>query len=106
MKLINKQIQIGTTSITTSLSHEDIEDIKAFTGLDASSELEKILEIEANAAIFDQRVNEEKAKHRQNQIDSVLGDAPFIPLNIEELEEYKKLTPEDKEKYQKYGKIR
>ena len=77
---------------------------------DAVAELEKMLTEEINKDIlntlmFDTNVSKWKAINREGQIDSVLEDKPFIPIIIEETDEYKMLSDERKENYKKYGKI-
>ena len=93
-----------------NLDKEMLEELKQNHGFDAVAELEKMLTEEINKDIlntlmFDTNVSKWKAINREGQIDSVLEDKPFIPIIIEETDEYKMLSDERKENYKKYGKI-
>ena len=104
----------GKRAVNVDYTQEMLEDLKASTGIDVVDEMSKILSEEINKSIlhniarqgFDKKVSEVKAANREGQIDSILeDDKTFIPIDIEETPEYKWLSDEDKEKYQKYGRV-
>ena len=103
----------GKTTIKADFNQEMLEDLKASSGIDVVAEMSKILSEEINKSIlhniarngFDKKESEVKALNREGQIDSILEDKTFMPINIEETPEYKWLSDEDKEKYQKYGRV-
>lgn len=101
---LTKQVKTQTSTISASLTKEMINDLKAY-GIDAEAELEKILMQELNASTFDKFVDGVTAKNREGKIDSILEDKDYTPINIEDTEEFKKLSDENKEKVRKNGRL-
>jgi precorrin-6B methylase 2 len=104
MNNTTKQITTQTGSISASITYQMAADLKAY-GIDVEAELEKILMSELNAATFDNFANGIKSQNREGKIDSILEDKDFTPINIEDTEEFKKLSDENKEKFRKNGTI-
>jgi len=85
-----------------------LEEIKQMHGLDINALLEKTLVEELKNSIikeFENKAADVKANNREGIIEEIINDIPFTPLNIEETEEFKRLSEENKEKYLKNGRI-
>ena len=97
-------------SIKTSITTEEIDDIKQNCGIDVEAELARILQEEIdkdilNTLMFDNFAAGINAKNREGKIDSILYDKDFTPTNIEDTDEYKRLSEENKKKWKKDGRI-
>ena len=100
-------------SVTASIGREHVNDLRSY-GMNVEEELEKILSEEINKAFYEQVLNtlmfdkfaaEVNAKNREGKIDSILDDKDYTPINIEDTEEFKKLSDENKEKIRKNGRL-
>jgi len=101
---------INISGITASIKREEIDDIKQNCGIDVETELARILQEEIdkdilNTIMFDNFAAGITAKNREGKIDSILYDKDFIPTNIEDTDEYKRLSEENQKKWKKDGRI-
>lgn len=104
MNNITKQVGTNTGTISASITKEIANCLKKY-GINAEEELERILMDELNTATFDKFADGIKAQNRDGKIDSILDDKDYTPINIEDTEEFKKLSDENKEKFRKNGTI-
>ncbi len=96
--------------ITASITREEIDDIKQNCGIDVEAEVVRML-TEAidkdiiNTIMFDNFAAGINAKNREGKIDSILYDKDFTATNIEDTDEYKRLSEENQKKWKKDGRI-
>ena len=100
---------INISGITDSIERGKIENIKHY-GIDVEAELVKIIQEEIdkdiiNTIMFDNFAAGITAKNREGKIDSILYDKDFTETNIEDTDEYKRLTEENQKKWKKDGRI-
>jgi len=95
--------------ITASITREEIDDIKQNCGIDVETELARIFQEEIdkdilNTIMFDNFAASITAKNREGKIDSILYDKDFTATNIEDTDEYKRLSEENQKKWKKDGR--
>jgi molybdopterin-guanine dinucleotide biosynthesis protein A len=90
----------------SSILRENVNDLNCY-GIDLEEEISKILSEEINKAVadqvlnalmFDNFANGIKSQNREGKIDSILEDKDFIPINIEDTEEFKNFLMKIKKK--------
>lgn len=100
---------INISGITASIERGKIENIKHY-GIDIEAEFARILQEEIdknilNTLMFDKFAAGITAKNREGKIDSILYDKDFTATNIEDTDEYKRLSEENQKKWKKDGRI-
>ena len=103
---ISKEIKIGTQTIKASITREDVAGLYAQCGIDVEAALENILASELTAANFEKFAAGITAQNREGNLNSSLDDKEFTPTNIEDTEEFKRLSDKYKEEWIKYGRFK